>query len=429
MNKYQHYKDSGLSIFGEIPSHWVTSKVKFCHNEFDERVEDDWVNHSLLSLTKKGVIYRDIDSGKGKFPESFETYKKVRPNDLIFCLYDIEETPRTIGLSTFSGMITGSYKIFQTNNVLPEFSYYVFLTIDDVKGLKPYYTGLRNVVRPETFKSLPFFIPPLSEQKQIVKYLDDKITIIDTLIVKTQQKIDTLKELRTSIINNVVTKGLDPNVEMKYSGVEWIGKIPKHWKTIKLKYEGEVIIGLSYSPDNQVDENEGILVMRSSNVQNGKPSFEDNVYVNCLIPDKLITRKGDILICSRNGSRRLIGKNCLITSEIEGMSWGVFMTVYRSPSYSFFYWLLNSPVFESQSSLFLTSTINQLTVSTLENMVVPFVENKKEQQQIVDYLDKQTNLIDTLIQKEQLRIEKLKEYRQSLISDVVTGKIKVTDYE
>jgi len=107
------------------------------------------------------------------------------------------------------------------------------------------------------------------------------------------------------------------------------------------------------------------------------------------------------------------------------MSWGVFMTVYRSKSPKYFHWVLNSPVFKSQSGLFLTSTINQLTVSTLENMMVPFVSDLEEQNQIVEYLDEQTQKIDSTIEKETQRIELLKEYRQSLISDVVTGKVDV----
>ena len=130
----------------------------------------------------------------------------------------------------------------------------------------------------------------------------------------------------------------------KDSGVEWIGEIPSHWNTIKLKHKGDVIIGLSYNPDDVVNDNEGTLVMRSSNVQNGKPTFDDNVYVKTEISDKLKTKEGDILICSRNGSRRLIGKNCLITKEIEGMTLGVFMTMYRSPYYKYLYWLLNSSI-------------------------------------------------------------------------------------
>ena len=145
---------------------------------------------------------------------------------------------------------------------------------------------------------------------------------------------------------------------MKDSGVEWIGEIPSHWETMKLKY-GNVIIGLSYSPDNIED-----LVMRSSNVQKGKPCFNDNVYVNAEIPAKLRTRKDDILICSRNGSRRLIGKNCLLREEHEGITWGCFCPKV---------FLLVIELWFEKSGLFLTSTINQLTVSTLENMVVPFV--------------------------------------------------------
>lgn len=206
----------------------------------------------------------------------------------------------------------------------------------------------------------------------------------------------------------------------KDSGEEYIGEIPNHWNVSKFKFQGDVIIGLSYKPDNQVNEGEGVLVMRSSNVQNGKPTFEDNVYVDCEIPEKLRTKEGDILICSRNGSRRLIGKNCFITKEIEGMSWGVFMTVYRSKSPKYFYWLLNSPVFESQSSMFLTSTINQLTVSTLNNLIVPFTKNETEQNQIVKYLDTKTTQIDTLIETTKKKIELLKENRTTLINHVVT---------
>jgi type I restriction enzyme S subunit len=272
-------------------------------------------------------------------------------------------------------------------------------------------------------------IPVLSieEQQQISDYLDYKTLKIDTLIEKTQQKIELLKEQRTSLINTTVTKGLNPNVEMKDSRVEWIGEIPSEWEVVKLKFVGKVVIGLSYSPDNVVDEGEGTLVMRSTNVQNGKPSFHNNVYVNKDIPDRMVTREGDILICSRNGSRNLIGKNCIISKDIEGMTFGVFMTIFRSKYLKLIYWVLNSPVFKSQSGLYLTSTINQLTVSTIKNLTIPFTFNEREQQQIVDYLDKETSRIDKLVDIESKRIYLLKEYRQSLISEVVTGKVDVRD--
>ena len=167
------------------------------------------------------------------------------------------------------------------------------------------------------------------------------------------------------------------------------------------------------------------MVLRSSNVQGGKLCLEDTVYVNSDISEKLRTRENDILICSRNGSRKLIGKNCLISKDVEGSTWGVFMSIYRCESPVFFYWLLNSSVFKSQSGLFLTSTINQLTVSTVENMLVPYVSDLNEQKEIVKYLEIETQRIDEKTFKEERRIELLKEYKQSLISEVVTGKKRV----
>jgi type I restriction enzyme, S subunit len=206
----------------------------------------------------------------------------------------------------------------------------------------------------------------------------------------------------------------------KDSTLKWIGDIPSHWDIVKLKFIGDVIIGLSYKPENVVEEGEGNLVMRSSNVQNGKPSFADNVYVDCEISDKLTTKEGDILICSRNGSRNLIGKNCVITKDIEGMTFGVFMTIFRSDFWHFVYWTLNSPIFTSQSSLFLTATINQLTVSTLQNFVIPFTTDKDEQKLIASYLESKTQKIDKLIELTEQNIELLKEQRTALINQCVT---------
>jgi type I restriction enzyme S subunit len=206
----------------------------------------------------------------------------------------------------------------------------------------------------------------------------------------------------------------------KDSGVEWIGEIPSHWDVSRMKNHGIVQIGLSYSPEDVSDDNVGTIVLRSSNIQDGKVCMKDLVYVSSEIPSQLRVRDGDILICSRNGSRNLIGKNCLLTRNEEGMTWGVFMTVYRSEHPSYFCWVLNSQVFESQSGMFLTSTINQLTVSTLEGMVIPITPNRDEQEQIVSFLDEKTSQIDDLIKKKEQKIELLKEYRTSLINRVIT---------
>lgn len=210
------------------------------------------------------------------------------------------------------------------------------------------------------------------------------------------------------------------DMNYKDSGIEWIGAIPDHWEVTRLKFHGDVLIGLSFDKDDLVDEGEGTLVLRSSNVQNSKVDFSDNIWVKTDVPEKLKVRSGDILICSRNGSRRLIGKNCLLGDESTGMTWGVFMSVFRTKDSRFFYWVLNSQVFETQSGLYLTSTINQLTVSTLQNLTFPYVKDPNEQKLISRYLDKKTDQIDSLIEKIEKKIELLKEQRTSLINQCVT---------
>jgi len=204
----------------------------------------------------------------------------------------------------------------------------------------------------------------------------------------------------------------------KDSGVEWIGEIPVHWEVKKLKFLGESIIGITYNPKNITTDN-GYLVLRASNIQNGKLNMNDCVYINIDIPEKLLIKKGDILICARSGSQHLIGKNICINKEIEHCTFGVFMTVFRTKYYKFISKYFNSQVFIGQSSLFLTTTINQLTKSTLNNFIIA-LPSFPEQTQIANFLDRKTKLIDTLIEKKQKQIELLKEQRAAVINQVVT---------
>jgi len=413
MRRYDSYIDSGIEVLGKVPSSWKKSKFKFQHFEQDERVGEDSTEYDLLSLTKKGIILRDIESGKGKFPESFDTYKKVKKDDLIFCLYDIEETPRTVGLSELNGMITGSYKIFNSKDVITKFTYYTFLVIDDVKGLKPYYTGLRNVVRPETFKSLPFFIPPLSEQQQIVSFLDTKTSLIDSLFEKTQRKIELLKEKRTSLINELVTKGLNPNVEMKDSGVEWIGEIPIIWEMKKIKFVFQEKKSIKNLELNSGSISFGVVVYKDDEkiLKSTKESYQELL-------------KGEFLINPLNLNYDLKSLRIGMSRINVVVSQGYIILILKggfNPFY-FEYLLRRFDVIHMKSlgqGVRQTISFNHIKD---EYLVVPSVQ---EQQQIVDYLDEQTQLIDNTISIEENRIELLKEYRQSLISEVVTGKRKV----
>lgn len=268
-------------------------------------------------------------------------------------------------------------------------------------------------------------LPPLSVQHQIADYLDSKCTQIDTIIAREQSVIETLQEYKKALITEAVTKGLNPNVNMKESGLDWIGKVPETYSLIKLKFLGEYFNGLTYSPDNLTDVDEGVLVLRSSNIKNGKLVLDDNVYVNVDTPRYLV-KKNDILICSRNGSRNLVGKNILLLEDIHAY-FGAFMMIFRLSSevYSkWVYYVLNSNLFLAYLGSFFSSTINQLTGKDFGNIIIPICD-VEEAKQITECLDEKCSNIDSIILKKQALIDKLTEYKKSLIYEVVTGKKEV----
>ncbi|UPH91066.1 restriction endonuclease subunit S [Synechococcus sp. NB0720_010] len=223
--------------FSEIPEEWETKPIKAALTAVSRPVGDSWSDTTLLSLTQSGIIPRDIESGKGKFPTDFSSYQHVKPDDLIFCLFDIDETPRAVGLSKLDGMVTGAYSVFEANKGnSPGYLSYFFHWIDDGKLLRPYYTGLRKVVRPQTFGAINIPLPPFSEQGQIANFLDRETAKIDALIAEQQRLIELLQEKRQAVISHAVTKGLNPNAPMKDSGVEWLGEVPEHWEVKPMRY-------------------------------------------------------------------------------------------------------------------------------------------------------------------------------------------------
>ncbi len=235
--KYESYKDSGVEWLGEIPSHWKLKKNKFLISEKKDTVGKTSSNFTLLSLTLQGVIVRDMDNPHGKFPAEFNTYKIVAPNNLIFCLFDVEETPRTVGHANHNGMITGAYEIFECGNEIDSrYFYYYYLSLDFDKCLRSLYSGLRKVIKIDTFLSIKSPIPPIDEQKRIVEFLDRKTAEIDQAIEQKQRLIKLLKEQKAILIDRAVTKGLNPNVPMRDSGIDWIGEIPENWEIYRAKY-------------------------------------------------------------------------------------------------------------------------------------------------------------------------------------------------
>lgn len=185
---YPTYKDSGIEWLGQIPTHWDLLRNKIFITEHDNVVGQDAYKYTLLSLTKQGVIQRDIESGKGKFPKEFDNYKIVESGNIIFCLFDVDETPRTVGLSSIDGMITGAYNVFSIKGINSQFYYYYFLAVDEAKALRPLYSGLRKVVKTEHFAGLRIPVPPEEEQRQIVAYLDYKSNKINERICQRERE-------------------------------------------------------------------------------------------------------------------------------------------------------------------------------------------------------------------------------------------------
>lgn len=206
---------------------------------------------------------------------------------------------------------------------------------------------------------------------------------------------------------------------MKNSGIEWIGEIPLGWEIRRIKSIGTYRNGLTYSPNDLVGEGEGTLVFRSSNIQNGALSLSDNVYVSCKIPEFLKVKQGDILICSRNGSKELIGKNAII--DIDGdYSFGAFMMIFRCANPRYIYYILNSSLFTYYLNSFLTSTVNQLTAENFGNMKFAYCPDIDGQNRIVSFLDAKCAEIDALIAAKEKTNTLLKERRQSIIYEAVT---------
>ena len=272
----------------------------------------------------------------------------------------------------------------------------------------------------ERIKNLLIPVPPLAEQETIAAWLDEKCEEIDAAIAKVDREIELIDELKQSEISRVVTRGLNPDAPLRSSGVDWIGDIPAHWTKCRLKFIGSARNGLTYSPSDVKDS--GKLVIRSSNIQDAKLNYDDCVFV-ANYPETLSVNSGDTIICSRNGSINLIGKSVFIEDDMD-VTFGAFMMRFRPyehPKYSHY---LLSIAISRYKGLFATTTINQLTADSLgkmEAVMPPYME----QIQIANYLDKKCAEIDGLKAKLTKKRETLTELRQSIISEVVTGKRKI----
>lgn len=424
-------KDSGIDWIGKIPKEWKIEKVKNVFIRKNEKAKQK--RPVVLSLARSGIKIRDVTKGEGQLAEDYSNYNPVEKGDFLLNPMDLY-SGANCGVSEVEGVISPAYVNLRAkkDNNSKYYDYY-FKTQYWTMALFAHGKGVsfdnRWTLGLDAVMNYYIPLPQGSEQDKISEFLDKKITKIDNVIEKTKQTIDDYKLYKQSIITKAVTKGIDENVKMKDSGIEWIGKIPKNYNIKKIKHLGNARNGLTYSPENICDESEGTLVLRSSNILDGKLTFSDNVYVNKEIPDELMVNKDDILLCSRNGSAKLIGKNAIIEENIRA-SFGAFMMIFKPKkriNSKYIKYILDSNVFKYYLATFLTSTINQLTNDNFSNMKIVFCDNILEQEMIVSYLDKKCNELDILIKSKENLITELENYKKSLIYEYVTGKKEVRE--
>ena len=400
-NRYDKYKDSGIEWIGEIPDSWSIIPHKHIMTKV-KQICEKYNNEDIISLTMKGVIKRDLSNPTGKMPLSFDGYQKVTPGNLLLCLFDIDVTPRCVGLIKDSGLTSPAYSQFKFLDYdSPSFYTYLLTMIDDDKCFLHLSKNLRNSLTEENFGAILTIRPTISEQEAIAGYLDRKCGAIDETIEKQKSVIEKLKEYKQSIITKAVTKGLDKSAPMKDSGIEWIGQIPQHWDVCKLKNYAQICNGQDYK---LVENEDGDVPVIGSGGEFTRT--KEYLYVGESV---LLGRKGTI-------NRPIY---------INGKFWTVdtmYYTKLKEVTYGkYFYYLCRTINFDYYQY---GSTLPSMTQRDLNSVQFPFVPIG-EQKQIAEFLDKKCSEIDKTIEDKEKLIEKLVEYKKSLIYECVTGKRKV----
>lgn len=412
MEKYSSYKDSGVQWLGQIPSHWEVLALKHILKFKKVLVGHNASKYDLLSLTLQGVIKRDMDNPQGKFPSSFDTYQEVNPGDFIFCNFDNEETPRAVGLSPYYGMITGAYDVLYRKNQAfsDKFLIYYFLYIDDAKRFKPLYKGLRKTVPFDSFMSYKIPVPPIREQDAMVSYLDAATAKIDEAIAQQQRMIDLLNERKKIVINHAVTKGFNPNIKYKETGIAWIGAIPEHWQLMQLRY----------TVTNHDNLRQPITADQR---ERNNPQYD--YYGASGVIDRIDHYNVDdkVLLIGEDGAN-LVLRNLPLVYKAEGKFWvnnHAHILKPRGNDYDFMALVLEA----ADYTLFITGSAQPKLSQANMNAVKLPIPPIEEQREIVAGIKPKLEKIDSFIEQHSSMVSFLEERKQIIINDVVTGKVKV----
>ncbi len=418
--RYESYKDSGVEWLGEIPEEWNLWQGFKLFKE-NKNKNSGMIEDTVLSLSYGRIVIKPEEKLHGLVPESFEGYQLIEPADTIIRTTDLQndKTSLRCGYANDKGIITSAYlslKPLGTAN--PKFTYYVLHAYDLLKVFYGMGSGLRQNLDFRDFKRMIIPIPESGVQERIVSFLDKKTAEIDEAIAKKKKLIELLQEQKSILINQAVTKGLNPDAPMKDSGVEWIGEIPAHWEVLynrrifrensrKVTNRHELPLSLS-----QVD---GLIPSKEMKERSLRPAHFNNFKV-CLPDDLVVNRfKGHLGVFFASTHRGIVTFHYGVFEPQKKIETRYYEYLYHTPAYKCIY---------AGASNGMTVGLQNLSNQNFYD-VKSLVPPINEQEEIVQYVEEIKKEYDSLHLKEMRQIDLLHEYKQSLISSAVTGEIKV----
>lgn len=430
MERYEEYKDSGVEWIDQYPCEWKLVNLSSLVDQ--RRVKNsDLQEQNVLSLSYGRIKRRQMDNS-GLLPDSFDTYNVIQKGDIVLRLTDLQndQVSLRVGRSNEKGIITSAYTTL-VPRIDSRYLFYELAAFDYWKGFYGLAGGVRQSLNYDGIKNLQFLLASEGEQRSIADYLDAKTTEIDSLIEKTEKSIELLEEYRKSVISEAVTKGLDPNVPMKDSGIEWIGEIPAHWEIAKSTHIGSSVLGRMLDKNNAIGNNM-YPYLTNKDVQWFSINTEN---LNSMdFPDDPVGRygivDGDILICEGGE----VGRCAVWRGDSPNFFFQKAIHRFRIDQKKAYPEFIAYQLYQKATSTNFVevrkgeSTIAHLPGDQLSQLryLLPPIE---EQKMIVLQIDRTIRSINAQIESKKTLSSLLHEYRKSLISEAVTGKFKVPGVE
>lgn len=431
--QYPSYKNSGVEWLGDVPEHWQQKPI---WSLFKRIKRTNFPTERLLSVYRDyGVIPKDSrDDNHNRASEDLTPYQLVCANDLV--INKMKAWQGSIAISELRGIVSPAYYIYQPKaEYHSKYIHFLIRSAYYIQSYKNYSKGIRVNqwdLEHEAFTHIDLLLPSLEEQQKIVAFLNTETARIDTLIAKQEKLIELLEEQRKSIISHAVTKGLNPNAPMKDSGVEWLGDVPEHWMTPSSKHLLEIpITDGPHETPNFVDD--GVPFISAEAISKGKIDFDKKrgyitPELNAIYSKKYSPKIEDIYMVKSGATT---GKVAMVETTEEFNIWSplaVFRCNKNKVLPKFLLAVFNSSHFYDALVLnWSYGTQQNIGMGVLSNIEIP-CPPLKEQAEIIQHLDAQNTKFDKLISTQSQLIEKLKEYRSSIISHAVTGKIDVREF-